>query len=488
MRKKPAGFFDSSSQGFLDRFAPISGFLGGTDGGLHVAIAGQSNAALRGNSTLVDYALAAGTSYTPATVETSTSFTPPAAYPSQALAPIAPSGLNSGFELGLGQTLIKTGTATATLPITKMGIDGTAIATWNNSTNFNRWVASLAAREASTGRPITDICWSQGEADGATTPLATAYAAGLATFLAAVHATRPAARFHFQVLSTSVNIATVPERATIRAAQIAAIAANSSWCFPVYVDDMEFGADGVHFTANAYWAIGVRHAESIRTRVGNQLPNSSIGGAPYVRAIPNAAMSSSTVGASVIAHAPPSKVGDTQLLIISAGNLNEATTLTDAQGFAEVTNSPQFSLSGGNYARLSVYSRVWDGVTTDPTVSGGTQQRRTARIITIAGTSGQDITPAATVNNAFSTSATIASVTTASANTLVLRIHASYATADNSVSAVSGGTLLLDSYGPVKQMLQIFADTQAAAGASGACTFTHATTSLQANLVMAFKP
>lgn len=490
MRRKPSGFMDATTGGFLGRFAPISGFMGGVEGGgIHVAIAGQSNAALRGNSTLVDYGVIAGADYTPATIETSSSFTPPPAYASMALAPVTPTGLNSGFELGLGRALIKSGTATATMPITKMAIDGTAIATWNNSTNYNRFVTALRLREATTGRTVTDICWAQGEADGATAPLAAAYPADIATFLDAVHTSFPTARFHFLVLNANVNVATVPQRAAIISAQVAAIAARSTWCFAVYADDLEFGADGVHYTANSYWSLGIRFAESIRAAVGNALPDESVGGAPFIRSASNVATSSSTVGAAVTVHAPPSKVGDTQVLVVSQGNLNLTPALTTANGFTQITNSPQFSLSGGNYAWLSVYTRVWNGTDADPVVSGlTTQQRRSAFIFSVGGTSGLSMTPAATVNNAFSTSMTIASITTPSANNLVVRIHASYATANNNLSSVSGGTLVRDGYGPVKQMYQLFADVQAAAGATGACTGTHATTSLQANLVLAFAP
>lgn len=455
---------------------------------LHVGIDGQSNANLRGNSTLVGYGVLASATYAPATIETSSSFTPPPTYASQDLGPIAPTGLNSGFELALGRALIKSGTATATLPLTKVAIDGTAIATWINSTNYNKFVAAIRAREASTGRLLTDNCWAQGEADGATAPLAAAYPADLATFLASFHASFPTARFHFLVLNSNVNIATIPQRAAIRAAQIAAIAANSTWCYAVYADDLELGPDGVHYTANSYWSLGVRFAESIRAAVGNALPVDSTT-APFVRAIDNSSTSNNTVGLGVTAHAPPSKVGDTQVLIVSQGNLNLTPALTTANGFTQITNSPQFSLSGGNYAWLSVYTRVWNGTDADPVVSGlTTQQRRQALILAIGNTSGLAQNANASVNNAFSTSATIASITTPSNNNLVLRIHASYATADNNVSSVSGCTLLRDEYGPVKQMVQIFSDVKAVAGATGACTFTHATTSLQANLVLPFAP
>lgn len=460
-----------------------------TDAGIHVGQAGQSNAALRSNSTLVDYGLLASVAYAPATIETSTSFTPPPAYASMSLGPVTPSGLNSGYELGMGRALIKSGTATATTPITKMAIDGTAIATWNNATNFSRFITALHARETSTGRSLTDQTWAQGEADGATAPLAAAYPAAIATFLDAFHAEFPTTRFHFLVLNANVNIATVPERAAIRAAQIAAIAARSSWCFAVYADDLEFGTDGVHYTANSFWSLGVRFAESIRSAVGNALPNESVGDAPFIRSVSNAATSNNTVGLGVTVHAPPSTIGDTQVLVVSQGNLNLTPALTTANGFTQITNSPQFSLSGGNYAWLSIYTRVWNGTDADPVVSGlTTQQRRTALIFSVGGTSGLAMNAVGTVNNAFSTSMTIASVTTPVNNCLVVRVHASYASADNNMSAIAGGTLIRDGYGPVRQMYQIFSDVQAVAGATGACTGTHATTSLQANLVLVFAP
>lgn len=463
---------------------------GGTPA-LHVAIAGQSNAALRGNSTLVDYGLLATASYSLATIETSISFTPPPGYASQDLGPIAPTGLNSGLELGLGRALVKSGTSTSVLPISKMGIDGTAIATWILAANYDRWVTAMSLRATTTSRPITDIIWVQGEADAGDATLSAAYESQLGILVAKFRVSFPTARIWIVQLNANCTAAPItgPWRDAVRLAQSNVVAANSTFCYLVNPDNIALGTDNAHYTADGFWALGVRLAEAMRAVLGNTLPSESVGGAPFIRSISNSSTSSNTVGASVTVHPSPALIGDTQVLVVSQGNLNLTPVLTTTGGFVNVTNSPQFSLSGGNYAWLSVYTRVWNGTDVDPVVSGlTTQQRRNAFIFTVGGTSGLSMTPVATVNNAFSTSMTIASITTPSANNLVVRIHASYAAANNNLSSVSGGTLIRDGYGPVKQMYQLFADVQAAAGATGACTGTHATTSLQANLVLAFAP
>ena len=219
---------------------------------------------------------------------------------------------------------------------------------------------------------------------------------------------------------------------------------------------------------------------------------------PVVQAVGTADAAMSTISPAWPAHL----AGDIALLFVETSNQATATTLSDAQGFVEVTDSPQGAGGGAGTSgecRLAVFwCRATSNAMSAPTVVDvGNHQYGV--IVTFRGciASGDpwDVT-AGDIDDVGSTSVSIPGDTTTVADCLIVAACArgiddaaakftDWANADlaNVAEIFDEGTALGHGGG-----LGIATGEKAAAGAFGATTATLANSSMQGRIMIALKP
>lgn len=471
----------------------------------HIFIKGQSNALGQGQYNTVDFGLDIGAVFSSATIDTASSFTPPSVQPRRSMQPYAASGVpNMGPELSLARFLIRNGAASPTLPISKLGVNGSDIDTWILAANFNRSCNYIDVQSAATGVAMTDMVWIQGEADAADAAKSAAYLTRLETLHSAYRA-RYGIAYRLWIIrlnaAATASPITTAWRNAVRAAEETYCANHSSNTFLIDVDFIPMSADNVHYTGEGYVSLG--------NAIGNAMVSylrdiGGVGSAPWIQDFSEPTAHSDSASVQVVPRAEPARDGDCQLLITSTAGNNVTPALAAAAGFLELTNSPQVSLSGGVREWCAVYYRfvtqaalnAAGGVRlVDPTVDAG-NQRRNAKIITLRGMATNSSAFHLTqghVNNAFSTSMSIPGIITTENNCLILYIHCCYSSSSNALSSVANSTLpdfavVFDSYFPTQQKITVMKGTKTIAGPTGTATGTHAATSLQANMVIAIKP
>lgn len=460
-----------------------------------VMIAGQSNAHGRANPTLLDAGVSGTVVYSSATIDTADSFSWPASVvPRRDLQPFGVGVPGMGCELSLGRFLVQSGLASSVLPMSKMGVDGSAIATWRNSTNLANFNTYWSTQESDTGKAISDLVWIQGEADAINSTLSGLYESELTALMTSIRAAHPGLKriYIVRLNNAATGAAITPsDRAAVRTAQANWVAANPGVGYLVSVDGVSLDpADNVHYTANGYWGMGWVIGQAMLAACGAEIVDETTG--PFVRQFRGAMYYSSTVSGLITVTPPPANVGDRQYLIVNANALSLAISLTAAEGFVQIGSTVD-SNAGGVHVMLAIYERTYDGTQGSPIVdSSTTQQRRGAFIFTVA--NGGDVDASQTsVTNANVTAVTIPSVTTSAANSLVAYIDASFSSTDNPLSSIAAAglpdeALIQESRIANGSKIALIAGHLAAAGASGTCTATHSVNSNQSRFTLSIPP
>lgn len=206
-------------------------------------------------------------------------------------------------------------------------------------------------------------------------------------------------------------------------------------------------------------------------------------------------------GVGTIAPAIPAGVLANDILLLFVESANQTISLTTANGFAEVTTSPQGTgtAAGTAATRLAVYWKRATGSDSAPTVADS-GDHQVGRIIAIRGckTSGDpwNVTPAGDVAATASTSVTIPGVTT-SVNNCMIVVAVSNATDTTTAqtsawtnSNLSSLTERIDSNATAGNGggFGVATGILATAGATGSTTATLATSSVQGRMCIALEP
>lgn len=456
---------------------------------------GQSNAlGYTGASVTTDNGLRAAVPYAASQIDTAISFAwPSSAQPRRDVQPYAASPPDAGAELGYARAAIQLGVAASVLQQSKMAVAGVEIDTILLDANYSRMVTYARAQEAATGHLISDVHLWHGEADAVDDTRGGNYYARLTTLGGKLRTDFPGCRIWLMRLNAAATGAaiTASGRALVRAAQAQFAADHPSYVWLIDLDDVLLGGDGVHYPQESYWTVGTRLAWTQARALGYLLPDERVSGCPSIRAVTNPCVSSGTIGASVKPHATPALIDELQLLAVCAGGILEVPTLSDAQGFVEIAGSPVVSLSSGVRCYTAVYWRYYKGQG-NPTIAGGSQQRRCAKIVTINGAAldgAAIVAVTSNVNNAFVVGMSLPSVVTSLDRCLVIAFHGHHASGLNALTMDGGqeASLAIDSYGPANQKLSIIADAMPVHGTRAARTGSHAIITLQATIQVVIK-
>lgn len=404
-----------------------------------------------------------------------------------------------GVELSMGRYLAEH--TSDTWHIAKFSIDGSSLVNhWANpaypSTGGNMLARTIAFVDAQIARwSITDapnnliFVWIQGEADGG---------AAYATYLSSMRTLFNGLRSYYGDVRIVVNrtIDVVDTAGNVRAAQ-EAYAAETTGCASVGRDDLTL-RDTAHYSDQSYVDLGnVLGAKIV------QLINGTTPTAPYYVATAPITVTNS-VG-TLTPTLPPHQSGDI-ITVFLAGSGQNNYSLSTANGFAEVSSSPQHDSSSGLNARVHAYWVRADSTTmaanggqmpapTIGDVAGDGSKLVTAVVIRGAVSSGSpfDVTAGNTATTA--TAVSIPGGTTTSTNRLV--IGAVAANVDTTTPQLVDWTNadLTELAGQVNYStnsgagvtLGVFTGRKATASAFGATTSTLSTTSPQARITLVVK-
>lgn len=424
---------------------------------------------------------------------------------------------NMGPELSFGRYMDLYGGDAGTTRIAKVGVNGSPLAGtqgWLPSATFpvtggNIYTQAVAFAQsviAATGKPARSIVWTQGVNDGDTAPHASAYAANLATFMAAIRSVFGPIPLIFNKAHVDTDAATCPQLATVRAQQVAYAASDSNSVL-VSADHIPLGTDNIHWDANGQIslgnALGKALADKLRpTRTDNQ----GSGAVPWVQAIHEPGIFS--LGAPK-PRAPDSRAGDLQILIITANDdATAAPAPSTLNGFVSLGSTQLTSTFAGISINVRLYTRAVTQVDLDANggrlpdaVLSDNNDENVGRIITLRGPSpltAANIELVKTqVNNSADTSFTVAGDNTLGANRLLLAIEASFAggfpvsIGSWACTGATGVAEVQDSLyvSTNKTHIGIAKATVAAAGAFGPFTATFtASYAVWAGVVLVVKP
>lgn len=234
---------------------------------------------------------------------------------------------NMGPELSMGRKLDEI--APGRFAIVQTAIGGAGLedhlkesSTYPDQDDDNAFAQTVAfIEEAMTelNGTVVAFVWVQGETDALYSPEATAYETNLTQFIADMRAANAAwADVPFIFNRLTLN-STAPQRDTVRAAQVAVAAADST-TFMVGCDDLAV-ADGFHFSADGYVLLGERLALAALEMAG-------VTRAPLIDATSNDSIPRSRLewihvieAAGLVPYADFDPPWDTLMLDAASGNL-----------------------------------------------------------------------------------------------------------------------------------------------------------------------
>lgn len=406
---------------------------------------------------------------------------------------------DAGTELVVGRDI------TAAFPlrpvrIGKMCVDGSSLVTgWNNPafptagpSYLTQMRTFITARIAEFGivNPAEQIIfsWNQGEADVGNTY--DVYLAALQSYIGALQSTFGNFRVHIHRLTNSND-----NTGFIRAAQESYIASLGARGCMSYGDDLPL-RDAAHYTDDAYATIGVRTAAAevvMLNATPSAAPVWKAGGPPFT----------ANSAGSLTPQLPLHQAGDVFIMVMSAlGNTNYP--LTDAQGFAELPNSPQHNAGSTLNSRLHAW---WKRVPLNAAPNSQTPATigdvasddfKIALVCLIRGcrTTGNPFDVTAGDTAVSSTVVSVPGVTTTVDNCLVMAISTHRLDVNPRQFSGWGNTDLANVTQHVNQSttagvgfgIGIAVGTKAAHGAVGATTATLGAASDQAHLCIALAP
>lgn len=523
MRKKPAGFVDNVTQGFLDRFFPISGFLGVVEGSFtgfglwlgHSNIVGEANFAALPNDS--GYGISDSVGFAGCTIneQIAQSITDPMPWVNTGTVTLrayaAAGGANMGAEQGAGRDLYNYGICAAPV-ITKIAVAGSVLNThWLPTSTFPTTPGNLysqaitfqLAREAEFGKRTEYVVIGLGENDVSVQANANAFGANLVTLCNTLRVSLGNPTLPIFIVRTNAST-TGTYLTTVTAAQNAYVAGDP-YSRIVIVDDIKLAADNVHYPAIGYISYGSRIALALKTYFKPSLVlNLSSGAVPWLQqADPGFGVNVS--GTAIPRSGMDPQDGDWEILVASTYTEGIAPTLSVAAGFTSIGTMAD-SLFSGLHRTLSFWERpvttailnANGGRMPNPSLTFSTDRFNVARIFGFRGPNKWTVSPVDTiatgVNNANNTSCSIGSGTTSVDNCL-MAIFATTVNASGSVSSVvnaslSGITSRWDSRYATTTVLGIamYTATKATAGAFSATTVTTSGAGVNAGAIIAIKP
>lgn len=412
----------------------------------------------------------------------------------------ASSSQSMGIEMSMGPELLAAG---ATPAIFKMAVSGSTLATeWLPTSTypaagagnlFNLWVARVQAAQSATGRTLGGVVVSLGTNDALSSGQAAAFQANMAAFVAAVRLAFGSSTAVVWI-KTNVNTGNVNTPA-VRSGQDAAVAADSTIKL-VDNDDLTLLGDNLHYLTNGYLTLGQRCALALLDARG--YARRTVTTTPAV--IGYGPVASGAGNLTVVSYGGEQD-GDLQVLDVGIGIV--AGTITTPSGWTQAVASGD-STSTGVTVSSTVYVRkvtsallaANGGRMPATTVTIGTSTRNAAKPYTVRGPAALDVTNVdatqAFAANVFNTGpVSITGVTTTQANELVLCLTAAYCGSSGTVAVTNGGlagvTEVQDSASVIvtdRILLAATVGSKAAAGATGAWSYTSsANTVLSANTI-----
>lgn len=414
---------------------------------------GESNMNGYGDTDNADTGLAIATSY--ANVDfagkSASGTVDPMVWTDTSLGDLRPRGAggspNMGPELSFGRYMDLYGGDAGATRIAKVGINGSPLngtQGWLPSatfptTNGNIYTQAVAFAQsviAATGKPARSIVWVQGVNDGDTAPHASAYAANLTTFMAAIRSVFGPIPLIFNKAHVNTDAVTCPHLATLRAQQVAYAASDPNSVL-VDVDYIPLGTDNIHWDANGQISLGNALGKALADRLRPSRNDSQAStAAPWVQAIHEPGIFSTGIPAP---RAPHARAGDLQVLIITTNDAAVAAPAPSTlNGFISLAGSQLSSTFTGVGINTRLYTRAVTqvdldangGRLLDPVLSDNNAEN-VGRIISLRGPSpltAANIELVKTqVNNAADLAFTVTGDTTLGANRLLLAIEASYA-------------------------------------------------------------
>jgi hypothetical protein len=490
------------------------------DGG--IGIFGQSNARGQANTSLSDAGLNVTALYAnvqhahqsaPAAADPPVWVNVPAAGTERDLQPwAAPGSPGMGVELSLGRYMAEYSDCVLPLHSSTIAIAGSGIVSWLSDATYpttppnlySQTVSYFRERETTTGKTLKLAVWIQGESDATLDANAAAYEARLGALMDAFHADFPEATFCIVGLNQNMvgfNSITQTRFDTLRAAQLACIAARSSWSMFYNPDHVPMSTDNLHYAADGYWTLGNGIAAAYIVRTQTAVQRRGSGPAPYIQEVCEPTVWSSTGTVDLAIRGPArSVVGDRHFLVLGTGALEAAPTLVDAAGFTLVPGAQaQSQVSTTIDCYCDVYTRV---VTAENLAAAGgirladpildDNNNNIIGFIFSVGGAGAIDAVATSVNNASNTVANITGVTTTGPNRLVLFCQTTFSGSNNAASWANATlpdfAVDRDSINPMNVTVTVGHGTLAAAGSTGNVTGTRAAASTTASVCIAVAP
>lgn len=400
-----------------------------------------------------------------------------------------------GVELTLGRALYEAGRTPA---ICKWSSRGSVLAnSWLPGQDYySRVTAYLDARVTEFGT-LGIVYLDLGGNDGGSSTTASAVKANYDTLIGALRARY--GNFTVIVRQASSLADTAYAYMTIVREQQRAWVASDDNAVLIDVDDVPFGTDNLHFTANGYAGIGYRAANAVIDRLG-PAPSVFTGPGPvYVGSVPGEEGTGELSPLSFPIHSVNNYV---DVLAVASAYTSEpsAPVLVDPSGFkyvgrAEATNG------GGGYQYLSIWYRRRTATHMGSPIVADNNNINAAKTFTfrqpttMVGTPF-DVTPVFTAHNTYDTTMTATGVTTGTGNDLVVTIWGNYGGAARTVSGFTNssvGSLTLQQsndhpIGSDHEVIVMGTGTKATAGATGTTTATGSGAMFGVAVTLAIKP
>jgi lysophospholipase L1-like esterase len=470
-----------------------------------IALIGDSNAVGQGSTDQADQGFSVLTAHP--TVDHHATYATVAADPPtmttvalQALQPYTVgSSAGLGYEITIGRELSTEGYDPT---LVKFAINGTTAAQYATGSTYpssggnlmTRLKAYLDARIAQTGKALAAVVISLGTNDASDATAASNYETNLTDIIDELRTTYGSS---LVVLIPKVNSGcTNTHTNTVRAAQVSYVAGDAL-AFLIENDDLSL-TDGLHYFASGYLTLGQRIAYKALDAIGHTRRVISTDH-PQVVGREVGAFGSGALTPQVW---PGAKDGDREVLIVATSRLDNAISLTSAQGFVQV-GSTQVSTYTTLKQRVAVFERVVvegsmvNGRMPSPVVADSNDYNA-AMIVTIRGPSGTPTVNASAVgssNNTYDTSLSLTGVTTTADDCLILMVVSSSTGGGVTISASNGGLTSLteyhDAYYSIPgeyETIAVVSGVKAAAGATGTTTVTASAAGILAGLTIAYEP
>lgn len=397
-----------------------------------------------------------------------------------------------GVELSMGRYLAEN--SSDTWFVAKMAIDSSSLEDeWLNASYpstppalYDQFETFISDQLTAFDAELAAIVWIQGETDANEADAAN-YLTNLNTFVGGLRSTFGADfKFVLNRLSSNYSAGSLN---VVRSHQHAYVAANEDDAGIVFADDLPF-RDGAHFTDDAYVTLGLRFGAEILRSIAGSVP-----AAPRIVGIGAPVFASSVQSASPT-WPPGHQSGDRAYMILGGLGAN-AYTLSAAEGFSQVADSPQKDGGSALNARLQVWECVATGSSmATPTIAdAASDDAKMALIVVVRGSSGIDVTSGDAIGSG-DTAVSVPGDTTTGPNRTILSIVAHRIdSASPQVSAWENADLAdvtehvdIATTTGVGVGIGVATGVKAAAGDYGATTATLAASSTQARLSIALKP